>query len=48
MYRDKEALTKFAHDYLKEQDYQDIEIKQRQGKVRFVRSTTRKDFKRNG
>ncbi len=22
MYRDKQALTKFAHDYLKEQDYQ--------------------------
>ena len=37
-------VNKRIVDILNEQDYQDIEIKQRQGTIRFVRTTTRKDF----
>ncbi|MCZ6594730.1 MAG: MerR family transcriptional regulator [Bacteroidetes bacterium] len=37
-------VNKRIVDILRGQDYQNIEIKQRQGKVVFMRTTTRKDF----
>lgn len=41
-------VNKRMEEILKEQDYQNIEIKQRQGQVRYIKTTTRKDFHSNG